>query len=87
MVNSLSSGNRDTESGSSSNHQENNSATTAFKTKITKKDCRSAYNLKESEDLSPQTSSDFFERKTTDKRKFLKILVSNLTFMESLVEL
>ena len=37
MVSSLSSGNTDTESGSSSNNQANNNGTTAFKTKVTKR--------------------------------------------------
>ena len=56
MVSSSSSGNRDTESGSSSNNQENNNATTGFKSKFTKKDCRSAFDLRDTEHLNPYTS-------------------------------
>ena len=37
MVSSLSSGNTDTESGSSSNNQANKNGTTPFKTKVTKR--------------------------------------------------
>ena len=57
MVRSLSSGNRDTESGSSSNNQENNDGTTGFKSKITKKDCRSVFDLRDTEDCSPHRHS------------------------------
>ena len=53
MVSSLSLGNRDTESGSSSNNQGNSDGTTGFKTEITKKDCRSAFDLRDKVDLRP----------------------------------
>ena len=42
IMSSISSGNRDTESGSLSNIQENNGGTIGLKTKLTKKDSRSA---------------------------------------------
>ena len=53
IVSSMSSGLRDTESGRSSNNQENRVETNGFITKITKKDCRSAFDLSATEDLSP----------------------------------
>ena len=53
MISSISSGNRGTESGLSSNNQENNDNTNGLKTKITKKDSRSAFDLRDTEDLSP----------------------------------
>ena len=59
IISSISSGNRDTESGSSSNNHENNTGTTGFKTKITKKECRSAFDLRDTEDLSPYIYSSF----------------------------
>ena len=49
----LSSGQRDTESGSSPNNQEEREGSNALKTKITKKDSRSAFDLRDTEDLSP----------------------------------
>ena len=53
MASSLTSGNKDTESGSSSNNQENSDGTTGFKIKNTKKDCRSAFDLRDTDDLGP----------------------------------
>ena len=53
----LSSGQRDTESGSSNNNQDDSAGTTRFKTKITKKDSRSAFDLGDTEDLSPYTNT------------------------------
>ena len=55
MVSSLSPGNRDSESGSSSNNQENGDRTNGFKPKIAKKDCRSAFDLRDMEDSSHYT--------------------------------
>ena len=49
MASSLSSGNRDTKSGSSSNNQENGDGINGFKSKIAKKDCRSAFDLRETQ--------------------------------------
>ena len=51
MVSSLSSGNRDTDCPSS-NNQENNNGSAGFKTKTTKKNCRSAFDLRDTEDLT-----------------------------------
>ena len=66
IMNWISSGNRDTESGLSSNIQEN--GTSGSKTKITKKGCRSAFDLRDTEDLSSYifladlaTSTHFFQ--------------------------
>ena len=53
IMSSISSGNRDTESCLSSNSQENNKGTDGLKTKIAKKDCKSAFDLRDTEDLSP----------------------------------
>ena len=53
IMSSISSRNRDTKSGSSSNNQENNNETTGFNTRSTKKDCMSAFDLRDTEDLSP----------------------------------
>ena len=55
MVRSLSSGNRDTESGLSSNNQEKSDGTTGFKSKVTKKYCRPAFDLRDTEDVSLYT--------------------------------
>ena len=55
IMTSMSSGNRDTESGSSSNNQENNNGTTGFKSENTKKGCRSVFALRDTEDVSPST--------------------------------
>ena len=62
IMSSVYSGNRDTESGSSSNNQENNSGTIGLKTKITKKDCRSAFDLGDTEDIGPYNSVAFFPK-------------------------
>ena len=51
----LTSGQRDTESGSSPNNQEDREGSNGLKTKITKKDSRSAFDLRDTEDLSPYT--------------------------------
>ena len=59
IMSSISSGNRDTESGSLSNIQENYSRTEGLKTKITKKDSRSAFDLRDTEDLSPYKQVQF----------------------------
>ena len=48
-----SSGQRDTESGSSPNNQDNTEGTNGFISKITKKDSRSACNLRDTDDRSP----------------------------------
>ena len=48
-----SSGNRDTEASSSPNSQENREITTGLKTRITKKDSRSACDLRYTEVLGP----------------------------------
>ena len=52
MVSSLSSGSRDTDFGASSNNQENTNGTTGFNSKITLTDCRSAFDLRDTNDLS-----------------------------------
>ena len=49
----LSSGQRDTESVSSKNIQDDRNETTTFKAKITKKDSRSVFDLRDTEDVSP----------------------------------
>ena len=49
----LCSGYRDTESGTSGKYQESSEATNGWKTKITKKDFRSAFDLRDTGDLSP----------------------------------
>ena len=51
----LSPGQRDTESGSSPNNQEDREGSNGLKTKITKKDSRSAFDLRDTEDLCPYT--------------------------------
>ena len=57
IVSSMSSsGNRDTEASSSPNSQENTEKYNGFKTKITKKDSRSACDLRATRDSSPYTS-------------------------------
>ena len=54
IVSSISSsGNRDTEASSSPNSQENTEGTNGFKSKITKKDSRSACDLRNNRDRSP----------------------------------
>ena len=49
----LSSGQRDTEYGSSPNNQENREGSNGLKTKITKKDSRSPFDLRDTEGQSP----------------------------------
>ena len=61
MVSSLSSRNRDTESSLSSNNQVNSDGTTGFKSKITKNDCKSAFDLKDTEDLGPYNWQKFIK--------------------------
>ena len=57
IVSSMSlSRNRDTEASSSSNSQKIRERTTGLKTRITKKDCRSACDLRDTEDHSPYTN-------------------------------
>ena len=60
----LSSGQRDTESGSSQNNQEDREGSNGLKTKFTKKDSRSACNLRDTDDRSPYTliSCELFEQ-------------------------
>ena len=53
IMGTLSSGQRDTESGSSPNNQDNTEGTNGFISKITKKDSRSACNLRDTDDRSP----------------------------------
>ena len=54
MVSSMSSlGNRDTEASLSTNSHENTERNSRFKTKITKKDSRSACDLRIPRDISP----------------------------------
>ena len=65
IMNSMSSMNRDTESGSSSNIQEKSNETTVFLSKIAKKDCRSAYDLRDTENLSPLTFGFFYFNETS----------------------
>ena len=73
-VSSLSSGNSDTESGSSSNNQERNDGTTGFKTKITKNDCRSAFDLSNTEDLSPYMVTGA----TDNQRQFSEFMTARI---------
>ena len=56
----LSSGQRDTESGSSPKNQEDREGSYGFKTKISKKDSRSAFDLRDTKDLSPYRHFEFF---------------------------
>ena len=49
----LSSEQRDTESGSSKNNKDDRNGTIIFRAKITKNDSRSAFDLRDTEDLSP----------------------------------
>ena len=53
IMDSISSLNRDTESGSLSNNQKSNNETTGLKAKITKKDSRSAFDLRDTDYLGP----------------------------------
>ena len=53
IMGSLSSGHRYTESGMSGNGQEMGEQTNRLKTKITKKDSRSAFHLKDTGEFSP----------------------------------
>ena len=53
IMGTLSSGQKDTESGSSPNNQDNTEGTNGFISKITKKDSRSACNLRDTDDRSP----------------------------------
>ena len=55
IMGTLSSGQRDTESGSSQNNQEDREGSNGLKTKIIKKDSRSACNLRDTEGRSPYT--------------------------------
>ena len=59
IMGTLSSGQRDTESGSSPNNQDNTEGTNGFISKITKKDSRSACNLRDTDDRSPYTKMNF----------------------------
>ena len=58
----LSSGQRDTESGSLPNNQEGREGSNGFKTKITEKDSRSAFDLSDPEDLSSYSMFPLFGR-------------------------
>ena len=51
IISSMSSGTRDTESGSLSYNQENNNGTNVSKTILTEKDCGSGLDLRDTEDL------------------------------------
>ena len=53
IMGTLSSGRRDTDAGSSPNNQDNTEGTNGFISKITKKDSRSACNLRDTDDRSP----------------------------------
>ena len=59
IMGTLSSGQKDTESGSSPNNQDNTEGTNGFISKITKKDSRSACNLRDTDDRSPYTMYNF----------------------------
>ena len=76
---SISSGNRYTESSSSSNNQENNSGTNRLKTKIAKKDCRSVFDLRDTEDLSPYTCMENISPICEDNYKGNKKVVSTFS--------
>ena len=62
-----SSGNRDTEASSSPNSQENTERYNGFKTKITKKDSRSACYLRATRDSSPYNMYTFSQRELLKK--------------------
>ena len=66
----LSSGQTDTESGSSPNNQEDREVSNGLKTKITKKDSWSAFDLRDTEDLSPYI---VITKKSLEKTKSLKL--------------
>ena len=55
IMGTLSSRQRDTESGSSPHNQDNTEGTNVFISKITKKDSRSACNLRDPDERSPYT--------------------------------
>ena len=57
IMGTLSLGQRDTESGSSPNNQDNTEGTNGFISKITKKDSRSACNLRDTDDRSPHINA------------------------------
>ena len=67
----LSSGQRDTESGSSPNNQEDREGSNGLKTKITKKDSWSAFDLRDTEDLSPYI---VITKKSLEKNEKFKII-------------
>ena len=56
IMGSLSLGHRDTESGTSGDNQESSEETNGLKTKLTNKDSRSAFDLRDTEDLSTYIS-------------------------------
>ena len=65
----LSSGQRDTESGSSQNNQEDREGSNGLKTKILKKDSRSACNLRDTEGRSPYMVTGVNDTKRPIRRK------------------
>ena len=65
----LSSGQRDTESGSSQNIQEDRERSNGLKTKIMKKDSRSACNLRDTEGRSPYSIGNFSRNNRKSHRK------------------
>ena len=56
IMGSLSSGRRDTESGRSVNNQDSCEKTNGLKTKLTKNDSRSAFDLRDTGDTNPYSS-------------------------------
>ena len=69
MVSSMTSlGNCDTEASLSPNSQENTERNSGFKTKITKKDSRSACDLRATRDSSPYTLPERFSGKFVSKK-------------------
>ena len=60
-MSTISSGQGDTESNASKNNQDDREMTSGLKMKITKKDSRSAFELRDTEDRSPYTLLQFLK--------------------------
>ena len=77
----LSSGQRDTESASSPNNQDNTEGTNGFISKITKKDSRSACNLRDTDDRSPYNDNPKAGRLLFRRRALSHSAESNTCFL------
>ena len=62
IMSTISSGQGDTESNASKNNQDDREMTSGLKMKITKKDSRSAFELRDTEDRSPYTLLQFLKK-------------------------